>query len=40
MIREFVAVAEGIDSSGHLRIRLADGIVQTLSAGEIRILPQ
>lgn len=37
---EFVAVAEGIDSSGHLRIRLADGIVQTLSAGEIRILPQ
>ncbi|MBQ6041101.1 MAG: biotin--[Oscillospiraceae bacterium] len=38
--REFRAVAAGIDSVGHLRIRMHDGTEQTLSAGEIRILPE
>lgn len=35
----FRAVAEDIDSAGHLLLRLPDGTVQALSSGEIRILP-
>ena len=33
----YPATAEGITDDGHLVVRTADGAIQTLSSGEIRI---
>jgi BirA family biotin operon repressor/biotin-[acetyl-CoA-carboxylase] ligase len=37
--RDGGGVGAGIDDSGHLRVKLADGSIQTLDAGEVRLHP-
>ena len=35
--REVRGIAEGLDENGHLRVRLADGTLETFSAGEVTL---
>jgi len=37
--RDGGGVGAGIDERGHLRVKLADGSIQTLDAGEVRLSP-